>query len=200
MSVTTSNTLLMRLKDMDDKSAWDRFYDLYSPLVISFSLRRKCSQAMAYDVLQETMVCLMRIMPDFQYNPRVGRFHSFLFKVVDSRITDAYRRNRRINLAGSETEHRQLIECLEDSRVEEPGRQWDQLWRQNLLLRALDNVREMVHPQTYRSFQMYVLEERPICVVAAELGLNANAIYQHKNRVTKMLKKELELLLDEIGS
>ena len=94
VGLITSATLLDRVKDVEDQAAWDRFYEFYYPLVIGFCRKKGCEDDMAYDVLQESMVTLMRILPEFDYNPRKGNFRSFLLKVVERRIMDAYKRDK----------------------------------------------------------------------------------------------------------
>lgn len=199
MSITTSKTLLCRLNNMNDHKAWERFYELYSPLIISFACRQNCTRTMAYDVLQESMVCLMRLMPKFSYNPKLGKFRSLLFKIADSRIKDAFRRNKRLQLLSGDGKDNNSIENIEDSKIDPPGKAWDDLWDQNLVLQALETIKKHVTPVTYRSFEMNVFEGRSIDEISKELGLSANTIYQHKNRIIKMLRKEVDFLQDEIG-
>ena len=46
---------------------------------------------------------------------------------------------------------------------------------------------------------MYVLDKKDAEEVAERLKLNKNAIFQHKNRVTKLLQQEVSKLKQEFG-
>ena len=200
MGISTSASLVARLIDPDDGAAWDRFYELYSPLIIGFARKCGCSSDAAYDVLQETMVCLLRTLPRFSYDRDKGKFRSFLLKIADSRVKDAYRRRRRYEELGSESNLARLLRQLPDAPEDAaPWQVWDALWEQNLLVQALKIVKKRVNKGTFRSFEMYVLRELPIAEVAAELGIRPNTIYQHRNRVIKILRREIDRLKSEIG-
>ena len=115
MESATSASLLVRLRDVGNEDAWDDFYRLYSPLILSFACRRGCTPDDAADVLQETMVRLLRTFPGFSYEPALGSFRSFLLKVVDARIKDAFRRKA----PGREQTHyfRSALACKGEQKV-----------------------------------------------------------------------------------
>jgi len=200
MDQPTSPTLLMRLKSQDDEAAWDAFYELYSPMIVGFARQCGCSTALAYDVLQESMVCLLRHMDSFSYDPEKGRFRSFLLRIVHSRVRDAFRRNRKYcgleQNSDTTTDAAQKVPAPE----EEPAAElWDRLWKCNLLVRALERVKSKVDTRTFQSFDLYVLRNRPAEQVAAELGFTPNVVYQQRVRIIKMLQKEVLQLQAETG-
>ncbi len=205
MGITTSPTLLDQLRNTDDHAAWQRFFDLYSPLIIGFSRRRGCSLHQAHDVLQETMVCLMKVLPNFQYDRARGQFRSFLFRIVAARIMDAYRRNRRYCLtvdaprtagdAGGA--HRPVADPAHNPDTAPDL--WNRMWDYNLLVNALDKVRRRVNTRTFRSFEMYVLQEMSASEVADRLGIAPNTVHQHRNRIIHMLRGELRKLKTQVG-
>ena len=198
---TTSPTLLDRLREMDDETAWTRFFDMYSSLIIGFSRQRGCSLDQAHDVLQETMVCLMKALPSFRYDPAKGQFRSFLLRIVDARIKDAYRRNRRLCLMGDGPGGRdqEEMKIAVDTSEENAPEFWGRMWDYNLLLNALEKVKAKVNSRTFRSFELSFLQERPVARVAAELDMTRNAVYQHRNRIVRMLRRELRDLKTQVG-
>ena len=204
MAIITSTSLLIRMQDVTDQESWNQFYRLYSPLVIGYCRKRSLSNEMALDVLQETMVRLLRRIPNFHYDPAKGKFRAFLLKIVDSKIVDAIRRQRRYCTFQSDSKE-DWMKDIEDSKVKIPCKDWDYLWEKNLLLQAIDRVKERVDPLTYDSFKLYVLEKKSINEVCFELcekysiNVNRNSVYQHKSRMIKLLKQMVETLKEEIG-
>ena len=199
MGLTTSPSLLARARDPRDSDAWDQLYRFYAPLIVGFSRTKGCTHDMALDVLQESMVELMKILPRFSYDPAKGQFRSFLLRVVEGRIKDAFKREKWYCSLESDSRHPWARE-LPDPAVEEPGKAWDELWEQNLLLQALERVESRIEPLTYRSFQMYALKGMAVKQVQKELGItDRNAVYQHKNRVLSMLRDEVQVLCADLG-
>jgi len=200
MELATSISLLARLRDTQDGEAWNRFYAMYSPLIAAFARRQGCSEEAVGDVLQETMVSLLRCMPSFSYEPSRGRFRSLLLKIVDNKIADAHRRRSREQAFVAEAE--QDVVLVEELHGEAPvadPEQWDRLWRENLLVKALAVARKRVNGVTYRSFELHALKGVPAADVAEQLGITAGAVYQHRNRIIKLLRKEIAHLETECG-
>ena len=199
MATQTSETLLERVRDAADNEAWTRFYSLYAPLIAAFSRQKGCSESMTGDVLQETMVRLAKVMPRFRYDREKGQFRSYLLKVVHDRIRDAFRREnwrRRCQLSPEP----ELIAGTEATHGKMPGREWGEMWDLNLLAYALDRVRARIEPLTYRSFEMYVMQENPVEAVQRKLGIrDRNLVYQHKNRVIRLLRREIASLEEDVG-
>lgn len=199
MSAVTSSSLLARLRDPADAGSWDRFYSFYAPLIMGFCRRNGCSEAMAHDVLQESMMQILKILPGFEYDRHKGEFRSFLLKVVHGRLKDAYKRERLYarSPSGSGTP---WMHAVADPSPEVPCADWDALWDANLLRCALQRVEARVEPLTYRSFVMHELEGAPVQRIQQELGIpNRNAVYQHRNRLLRLLRQEVETLRVEVG-
>ncbi len=200
----TRPTLLESVKDANNNEAWDRFFELYTPLVQAYSNSRGCNPEMADEVLQETMISLLAELPKFEYTPGRGRFRSYLLSIVNNRIRRAFQRqsihqNRHNSLEAIENTGKQHSISLIDTKLDQPGSDWDKLWENNIALQALIQVRARVGQIAYRSFELNVLEGWSVKTVAAELSLSPNEIYQHKDRLKKMLRQEYQTLVLEIG-
>ena len=189
----------MQLKDITNEDSWARFFDLYAPLILGFAKQCGCKHEMACDVLQQTMVRLMRALPRFIYDPGKGKFRSFLLKIVHNSLREAFNREKRLQIMEPKTNGGDWFEQLQDSRIQEPGEKWDALWNKNLLVQALERVRKRVNPRTYRSFEMYVIEERPVSEIQAALDIKANTVYQHRNRLIGLLQREIAHVKEEMG-
>jgi RNA polymerase sigma factor (sigma-70 family) len=194
MSEVTSATLLVRLQDNADHEAWNSFYQFYTPMVLGFCLQKGATQQLASEVLQETMVCLMRTLNSFTYKRETGKFRSFLLNLVQARLCDALRRQHRsAELFSGEDPVIALDKfCSEQGPADVS--EWEHQWRLGLLRQALERIRLKINEQTYRSFKMYVLDELPAAETALSLGISENVVYQHRNRVQGLLRKEIEFL------
>lgn len=198
MNEPTSPSLLIRLRQTSDEEAWGKLYSLYTPMIMAFCTKKGCTYDMSCDVVQETFMRLMRVMNNFEYDRNKGKFRSFLFKVVASRINDIYRKRKRMVNCGTDTQHAALMN-KEDENQSHPLDGWDEQFEETLLVKALERVRIKVTETTFRSFCLSVIEDRPVDYVSEKLDILPNAIYQHRSRVMNLLKKEVETLKREYG-
>ena len=65
---STSATLLKRLQRPDDQAAWDRFVELYTPLLYYWARRMRLQEADAADLVQEVFALLVQELPRFDYD------------------------------------------------------------------------------------------------------------------------------------
>jgi len=200
---TTRQTLIQRLKDTGNDDAWKEFYDFYRQSILGWARKLGCSPAKADDVFQETMVCLLRTMSSFEYDPG-KRFHSYLKTIVKGRCYDLFRKESRYIAASSDNSgNEQLnfsLDLLSSEKSESISLEDDNIWLSSLVQQALRRVYDKVDQQTYKSFCMYVLEGYSVDEVSERLGnLRKGTIYQQKSRMLQMLEKEFMLLLEEMG-
>lgn len=95
-SAQTRASLLARLRDCDDQSGWQEFFDTYWKLIYGVALKAGLTDSEARDVVQETMVAVVKQMPEFEYNRAAGRFKNWLLTIATRRIIDQLRRQGRM--------------------------------------------------------------------------------------------------------
>ena len=185
----TSQTFINLLKACGEES-WTDFYEHYAPLILRFAKKRGCSDNLAEDILQETTIALFRCLKDFDYDRKKGRFRSFLFKIAESKIVNAFRKTQR-EVQIPDEEALTLSDVNKQSAVS-PHQIWDQAWEENLLAQAIAAARLRVRPMTFKCFEMVFLEERAVKDVAKELKISPNLVSQHKHKVYKVIIEEAE--------
>jgi len=186
----TRGTLLERVRDRKDQEAWIEFVRLYRPLLCRYARRRGLPRDDAEDVAQECFDVLLRRMPDFRYAPRRGKFKNYLFKLVTSRISNRFRKQRP-RLAASD----------ELRAAPAPGSnttpEWDKEWLKRHLRYALERIETEFTESTIAAFKLYALKEWSVQRVCDSLGISANQVYLAKSRVTLRLRQEMEQRLGE---
>ena len=78
----TRQSLLERLRDLDDAAAWQEFFDTYWKLIYASAIRFGLSDDEAEEVVQETVICVARKMDTFQYQPGTCSFKGWLMHVT----------------------------------------------------------------------------------------------------------------------
>jgi RNA polymerase sigma factor (sigma-70 family) len=186
---TTRPSLLLRIRDRGDAAAWREFDALYRPLLERFARARGLSPENAEEVAQHCLTQLCDRIAEFTYDPTKGRFKSWLRTLVNNRVRNLLRGGREQPLATGELE-------MPKEREPAPEEVFDRIWLQEHLWHCLRRLRDEVEPVTYRAFLAYVIEQRPVEQVCAELGLTPQNIYTIKWRLTERVAAKMRELVD----
>ncbi len=89
---STSVSLLRRLHTDEKEVAWERFVELYAPLIYHWTLRTGLSGDDAADCVQDVLTLLVDKLPTFTYDPKKS-FRAWLRTVTVNKCRDAFRRN-----------------------------------------------------------------------------------------------------------
>jgi len=191
--IPTRRSLLSRLKNCEDHASWRVFFYTYWKIIYNAAIRAGLTAAEAEDVVQETVICVSRKVPEFIYDPKKGSFKGWLLQLTTWRIRDHYRNRLPIHPLPEQTQTHRTTRLLE--RVPDPAPQfeaaWDAEWEDNLLEAALKRVKQKVDPKHYQIFDLYVRKKWPVSKIAHDLKINAAAVYLARHRVGRVLQKEL---------
>lgn len=197
--IRTRTTLLARLKDWDDQRSWQEFFDIYWPLIYQFARKGGLTDAEAQDVVQETMMAVSKQMPRFAYNPALGSFKGWLLTQTRWRMVDQFRKRGPVHPRKAEaTDRTDSVERIPDDRIPDPDEIWETEWQKNILAAALGRVKQQLDPRKFQIFDFYVTREWPPEKVAQTFNVAVNQVYLVKNRVTEMLRREVERLEREV--
>ena len=94
-SPITRPSLLFRIRDAQDRQAWNQFVDIYAPLIHRFSKRSGLQDADAADLTQEVLQSVHDAIGRLDYDPGRGKFRSWLFTVARNRIKNFMKRQSR---------------------------------------------------------------------------------------------------------
>ncbi len=176
---------MIRALKSDDEGAWTDFYDRYAALILSFALKRGCSKELAEDVLQECVMSLMKHLKNFDYDKKKGGFKSLLFKITESKIVDAYRREGKLSkLKDSEIF---IAKLADDSEFEEKRRLWDREWENQVLSEAIVQAKDRVATKTFKCFEEVFIKGKSVKETAEKLNISPNLAAQHKFKVMSLV-------------
>jgi RNA polymerase sigma-70 factor (ECF subfamily) len=186
---TTSASLLQRLRQPGEPTAWDQFVKLYTPLLYYWARRAGLQESDAADLVQDVFVVLLRELPRFTYD-RGQSFRGWLRQVTLNHWRDHCRRGARGPRQADGADPDALADPADGSTFEEEE------YRQYLVGRALRLMQANFEPVTWKACWEHVVSGRPAAAVAAELGITENAVYIAKCRVLRHLREQLDGLWD----
>jgi RNA polymerase sigma factor (sigma-70 family) len=196
--IPTRATLIQRLKNWQDQSSWQDFFDTYWKLIYGVAIKGGLTGAEAQDVVQETMISVAKHMPTFKYDPAVGSFKTWLLNMTRWRITDQLRKRGPLATGHPPSDDTATGTRTVDKVVDPAGPDldalWDAEWEKNLLDAAMAKVKRRLDPQKYQIFDLYVNKEWTPEKVAATFGISVDQVYLAKHRTTELLKEEVKKL------
>ncbi len=189
----TSHTLLERVRDPTDRAAWERFYELYAPMLEGFARASGIAPEEADDMRDEEAddmrdECLALVaekLPSFEYDRQKGAFKGWLHNLVRGKVIDRLRRPRQDNADTA------LLAGLQDPQPG-PDEAWERIWREEHLRFALQEASTRLSERTYQTFVLLLLEELSVAEVCERMGMNANQVYKAKAQALRHVREVLE--------
>ena len=182
---TTRASLLLRIRDRSDQASWSMFVEIYGPLVFLFAKRCGLQESDAADLVQEVMSSVAGGIGRFEYDPKLGRFRDWLYKIAKRSVYRFREKRQKQGHAIGGTDALMMME--NQPGQDEFQRMWDREYRETLLGWAADKIRHQFNDSTWQAFwSTAVLGESPV-EVAEKLGMSLGAVYVSKSRVLKSL-------------
>ena len=196
--IPTRQSLLSRLKDWGDQESWKDFFETYWRLIYQAAIKSGLTDAEAQDVVQETVISVLKNMSTFEYDADKGSFKIWLLRLTGWRIVDQFRkRQRRLSV---QEEDRTSTETAVMDRVVDPASlnleaTWDKEWEENLMEAAIERVKQKVDSKQYQIFDLYVFKNWSVSRVARTLQVSPTKVYMVKHRINNLIKKEIASLI-----
>lgn len=193
MSDTTLVSLLEKLSRPQEEpqwqQAWERFANLYTPLLYLWLQYAGVKGAEADDLVQEVFATLVTEMKKFRYD-RDKSFRSWLRTVAINK----YRKMRRRSdlLVGPMPE-----EPPADPRAQDPAEEfWKKDFQHHLLRRALQVIRADFSEEACTGFWQFHMEGESVAAIAAHQGKTEQAVIAANYRILTRLRQELRGMWD----
>ena len=188
----TRDSLLVQVKDPENREAWERFAQMYRPVIFRIALARGLQDADAHDLAQQVLMSVASAIGRWE---KETKFRNWLSRITRNAILNALTRRPKDQAKGGSS----VQDLLEE--VPNCDEATDELiakeYRRELYLRASELVRPTVTSETWEAFQRTVVAGHEIEDVAKDLGKSVGAIYSCRSRVMLRLRetvKDLEEL------
>ncbi len=193
----TSLSMLQGMRERDPQQ-WDRFAQLYGPLVYEWCRRSKVREHDAADIVQEVFRAVAKRIDEFRRKGPGDTFHGWLWGITRHKVQDHFRRLAKgPSPAGGSTAQAQLNrvpdkvpESWDDRQIGEDT--------QALYQRALELLQTDFETRTWQAFWQVAVDDVKASTVAADLGMTVGAVYNAKYKVLKRLREEFAELVESV--
>jgi RNA polymerase sigma-70 factor, ECF subfamily len=186
----TNPSLLLRLRDVQDRQAWELFVEIYGPLIFSYCLRRKLQNSDAADVSQEVFANVSKAISTFDYQTERGRFRDWLGLITHRELIRFWKRKERVNRLQS-SEGQTEVESAEDRKG------WDAHFHSELLQHAMKRIQASFEPETWSIFERVWVNGEDSSEIATSLNIRVGSVYVAKSRVLNRLRAEVVMLSED---
>ena len=186
----TSITLIQKIKSMPpggDEAHWVRFWDLYAPAMRQFAVW-KGGEKNADDIVMKVLEKLVDVLRQGRYDPKAGRFHSYLATMICNEIHMQHRKDE----VRRQEDHVTIDSGISDTLLDgsaDAAEQLDADWQRAVLAAAVEHVltKSALSDRDRKVYRAYIQENKPIDEVASEFGITRNLVSQIKTRIERRI-------------
>lgn len=186
----TTTQLLDDLRDSANEIAWVEFDRRFRPVLLGFARSLGMGSDEAAELAQRSLVAFLETYQAGGFVRGRGRLSSWLLGIARNTALSMHRGARMLPDSG------QLEELPdEQSLLELWNREHDSAVLSEAITQLSATARLEAH--TLRAFELFALRGVPAAEVAAECGIEVEAVYVIKNRLTKRLREIVRELTDD---
>lgn len=192
----TRVSLLERLHDRHDESAWQEFVLNYKPYIHVVIHRMGVNSSEIDDLVQGVLVKLWDKLPDFVYDNQ-GRFRSYVAMITKNHVLD-FIRSKKAEIARYDKKKQEIMnDDLKQIQVPEVDEIVEKEWELFIANLALNNIRGSFKNQAIEVFE-HLLAGQSAQEIADKFDLKKNTVHQMGLRVKKKMIEEIIRLKDEM--
>ena len=185
----TRQSLLLRVRDHDDRDAWAEFSQIYRPVICRLAVMKGMQPVDAEDLAQQVLLAVSQAIDRWEPNPERATFRTWLRRVAENAILNSLTRGVPDKGSGDDE-----VKAFLDRRPDRHGPDSDLLkteYRREVFLRAARQIRAEFSDDTWQSFWLTAVEGREVNETARDLGRTRGSVYASRSRVMKRLKQKV---------
>jgi RNA polymerase sigma factor (sigma-70 family) len=202
-SLATRPSLLLRLKDWNEQTAWREFDQNYAPLVRNVARKAGLSDAEADEVAQETLIAVAKKIGEFKHAGNRGSFRAWFYQQTRWRIADQFRARARArpvsqSSPGTPSISEDVGEAAKTAAAPELDetfeRLWHVEWQEHIRETAVARIKRQAGARQFQLFDLHVLQGLPVKAAAKAAGSTMAAVFMAKSRIGRMVRHEIARL------
>ena len=182
----TRDSLLIRVRDPQDRDAWEQFSQIYRPVIYRLARGRGMQYADAQDLTQRVLMSVAAAIPDWQRKNDKTRFSHWLRRVAKNAILNALSRGPKdVAEGGSDAA---LMLDGQTEHTSEHSKAVEIEYRRQLYRRAAEIVRGRADEITWSAFSLTMIDGMSILEAAKQLCRTEGMVYAARSRIIRRLR------------
>jgi len=183
----TRASLIVRLRDQEDRDAWEEVMAIYGPLVFRMALRQGLQRADAQDVVQQVFTAIFQSVEKWLEQSERGRFRNWLIGIGRNVALNMLNRKPKGGIGAGGTIGHELLDQLK-AKEDELASEFDIEYQREVYRWVAQRVQADVDPKTWEAFRMTHVDGVAISEAAKLLGVGVGQVYVARSRVMKRLQ------------
>lgn len=183
----TQHSLLVRIRDPENRDAWEYFSKLYRPVIVRTARARGLQEADAHDLAQQVLMAVASAIGDWEQREKETRFRHWLRRVTRNALLNILMRRPADQAVGGSSVQEWLMDMSDPDG--EITAVIETEYRREMYLRAAQVVRGEFRAESWQAFEMSVFREMSVEEVAISLGKSPGAIYTARSRIMFRLRQ-----------
>ena len=182
---TTSTTLLRDIGSSADNARWGEFVERYQGMMAAY-LKANFPSLEAEDIVQETLMTLSGILPNYQYDPEAkGYFHNYLTGILRNKARSECEKRARDKASRDAAAAAFAVEsdAAHDARIAD--------WQKSVYEIAMRELLsdDSIHQRSKQIFLRLSVDGMSPTEVASAYGVERNAVDKIKSRMIARLRE-----------
>ena len=192
----TSPSLLIRIRNPEDKESWKTFERIYGAVVRDYCGYWNLQPADAEDITQEVLAAVANSIHKFDYDPQKGRFRGWLGTITSNKIKRwlTNKTNRRESQISMHSEAAEASDLVSD-----PDDNWINSFCGVILKEACQLARVEFEDTTWKCFEETWIKHNSPQQTATALGVAVHSVYVNKSRILKRLEAIIQDLAEDMA-
>lgn len=185
----TRNSLLLQVRDLENRQAWEEFSAIYRPVIFRLAKLKGLQASDAEDLTQQVLIKVAKAINGWEPDSSRAKFRTWLRTVADNAILNALTRKRPDQGTGGEAIHTALT--IQPTPVDN-SRLLQIEYRREIFVQAAQQIRPEFSDETWAAFWRTTVDGINIDEVAELLERTRGSVYASRSRVMKRLKQKVE--------
>lgn len=186
----TRPSLLLRLRDTEDREAWTEFSGIYRPVILRLAQIKGLQTADAEDLAQQVLLSVAHAIEGWEPDSQRAKFRTWLRRITENAILNALTRGLPDRASGDEEMRLFLQQSEKPNSADSELLQTE--FRREVFQQAARRIRSEFSDETWESFWLTAIDGLDVSAAADRLGRTKGSIYASRSRVMKRLRQEVE--------
>jgi RNA polymerase sigma factor (sigma-70 family) len=188
--IKTRQTLIEKIKISNDEQYWEKFCDAYKDYLFVIIRNMGLSYHDSEELLQEVLLKAWKSLPNFEYNPKKGKFRWWLITIVKNTVYNYLDKEKRRKQKLDST-----AQLIADPEIDKLAKQE---WEKFVVNKAWATIQSKFSGEVLEIFAE-LTNGKSVREIAEARQLPPNTIHVYKKRVQKKLYREIAKLDYELN-